>query len=125
MAKLNNEISPQVINLIAKGTKIKGDIITEGDIRIDGILIGKLDCKGRLVVGETGSIEGEITCKSSEIAGQVKGKLFIAELLSLKASSKVLGDIISGKLSIEPGAFFSGSCSMGDEQKRNEQKQVQ
>lgn len=120
MAKENNVINPQVINLIAKGTKITGDLLSDGDIRVDGELLGNLDTKGRLVIGASGRLVGEIRCNSCEIAGAHKGKLFINELLSLKASSHVSGDIVTGKLSIEPGAFFVGTCSMGEESASNE-----
>ena len=120
MAKETHEINPQVINLIAKGTKITGDIISDGDIRIDGELIGNIDTKGRLVIGASGKVVGDIKCKSSEIAGTLKGKIFILEQLSLKASSTVSGDIVTGKLSIEPGAYFAGTCTMGDEFADNE-----
>lgn len=120
MAKENNVINPQVINLIAKGTNITGDLLSDGDIRIDGEFYGNLETKGRLVMGSSGRVEGDIRCKSCEIAGTHKGKLFIAELLSLKASSNVLGDIVTCKLSIEPGAYFAGTCSMGDESSNNE-----
>lgn len=120
MAKENNVINPQVINLIAKGTNITGDLISDGDIRIDGELIGNLETKGRLVIGASGRLDGEIKCKSCEISGSHKGKSFIAELLSLKTSSSVSGDIVTGKLSIEPGAFFSGTCTMGEESSGNE-----
>jgi cytoskeletal protein CcmA (bactofilin family) len=119
MAKENREINPQVINLIAKGTRITGDIISDGDVRIDGEVLGNLDTKGRLVVGVSGRLEGEIRCKSCEIAGTQKGSLFITEMLSLKASSSVTGDILTGKLSIEPGAYFAGKCTMGDESNEN------
>lgn len=125
MAKTYSEIDTKVINLIAKGTKITGDIISDGDIRIDGELKGNIISKGRLVVGDTGIIQGEIKCNTSEISGEVTGKLVIAELLSLKASSKVSGDVSTGKLSIEPGSVFSGTCQMGAEFKSNENKQTQ
>ncbi len=115
MAKENNEINLQVINLIAKGTRIIGNITSDGDLRVDGEITGDLETKGRLVIGASGKIEGEIKCKSCEISGIHKGKLFVAELLSLKASSNVTGDIVTGKLSIEPGAYFAGTCSMSDE----------
>ncbi len=120
MAKENNVINPQVINLIAKGTNITGDLLSDGDIRIDGELTGNLETKGRLVIGASGRLEGDVKCKSCEIAGTQKGKLFIEELLSLKASSAVSGEIITGKLSIEPGAFFAGTCTMRDESSGNE-----
>jgi cytoskeletal protein CcmA (bactofilin family) len=115
MAKENREVNPQVINLIATGTRITGDLISDCDIRIDGEVLGNLETKGRLVIGVSGRLEGEIRCKSCEISGTQKGSLFIAEMLSLKASSRVTGDILTGKLSIEPGAWFAGKCTMGDE----------
>lgn len=115
MAKTYNDIETKVINLIAKGTKITGDILSDGDLRIDGELKGNISSKGRLVVGDSGTIEGEIKCASCEISGIVTGKVVITELLSLKGSSKVIGDINTGKLMIEPGAVFTGSCQMGSE----------
>lgn len=120
MAKENQEINLQVINLIGKGTRITGDVLSDGDIRIDGELNGNLDSKGRLVIGVSGKVDGEIRCKSCEIAGTHNGKLFVSELLSLKASSNVSGEVTTGKLSIEPGAYFAGNCSMGDHSATNE-----
>lgn len=120
MAKENNVINPKEINLIASGTIISGNLVSDADIRLDGELIGNLDTKGRLVIGASGKIEGEIRCRSCEIAGIHTGKLFITEMLSLKASSKVIGDIIVNKLSIEPGAYFAGTCTMSDEKAENE-----
>lgn len=122
MAKENHEINPQVINLIAIGTRITGEILSDGDIRIDGELTGNIDTKGRLVIGASGKVTGDIKCKSCEIAGSQKGKIYITEQLSLKATSNVTGDIVTGKLSIEPGAYFAGTCSMGDESVINESK---
>lgn len=119
MAKEINAINPQVINLIAKGTKITGDLLSDGDIRVDGELIGNLDTKGRLVIGASGKVEGDIKCKSCEIAGSQTGNMVISELLSLRTSSRVSGNVITGKLSIEPGSFFIGTCTMGDETTNN------
>ena len=101
------------INIIGAGTKIEGDITTNSDIRIDGSLTGSINLKGKLVVGATGIVEGEIICQNADISGTIKGKIGVAELLSLKSSSKLNGDIITNKIAIEPGAAFSGSCSMG------------
>jgi cytoskeletal protein CcmA (bactofilin family) len=113
MAK-NGEPENVAVNLISQGTEIKGDISSTGDIRIDGSLIGTLNTRGKVVVGPTGKISGEITCKSSEISGYVEGKIGVAEILNLKASSKIMGDIETVKLSIEPGAIFTGKCKMTD-----------
>lgn len=111
MAKDNAE-TPSV-NLIGAGTVIQGDIRTNGDIRIDGTLTGSISVKGKLVIGVSGTVDGEVSCQNADISGTVKGKVTVAELLALKASSKLTGDIITNKIAIEPGAMFSGSCSMG------------
>lgn len=107
------EISNSSINIISEGTTIKGDINANGDTRIDGELIGNISSKGKLVVGPNGKIEGEIRCNNVEVSGFIKGKVTITELLIMKSSSKIEGDIIAGKLSVEPGATFSGTCAMG------------
>jgi cytoskeletal protein CcmA (bactofilin family) len=113
MAK-NNETEPAAINLISNGTEISGDIKSGGDIRIDGSLTGNLNTKGKVVVGVTGRVNGEVICKNSEVSGCVEGKISVSQLLILKASSRILGDIATVKLSIEPGAKFSGNCKMSD-----------
>jgi cytoskeletal protein CcmA (bactofilin family) len=108
-----NEKTTTAINAIGQGSTIKGDIITEGDLRVDGTLSGKINTKGLLVLGEKGLVEGEVTCQNALIAGTVKAKIQVSELLSLKSTANLQGDIITNKLSIEPGASFTGSCSMG------------
>ena len=111
MAK-NNIVENQKVNLIENGTKIKGDIESNGDFRIDGTLIGSIKSKGKIVVGTTGSVEGDISCRNADISGKVKAQVNITELLSLKASADISGDIKTAKLSIEPGAKFSGNREM-------------
>ena len=113
MAKYN-ETDNTTINLISNGTDITGDIKSNGDIRIDGSLTGNLSTKGKVVIGPTGKIKGEIGCKNSEVSGIIEGKITVGQLLNLKASSKILGDIVTAKLAIEPGARFSGNCNMSD-----------
>ena len=100
------------INLIGNGTTIIGDIKSSGDLRIDGTLKGNLSISGKLVVGPSGNIEGNIICQNADISGEIHGKVTVSELLSLKASAKVLGDIVTGKISIEPNATFTGTCNM-------------
>ena len=113
MAKIQTpETQTPNINLIGKGTIIVGDLKANGDIRIDGNLNGKLHGKGRVVIGPSGSVEGEIHCHNMEISGQVKGQIAVSDLLALKASAKVHGDIKTAKISIEPGAMYTGTCSM-------------
>jgi len=113
MAKYN-ETETTAVNLISIGTDITGDIKSNGDIRIDGSLTGNLNTKGKVVIGPTGKVNGEVICKNSEVSGLVEGRITVGQLLSLKASSKILGEIVTAKLSIEPGAVFSGNCKMSD-----------
>ena len=101
------------VNMIGAGTIITGDIVSKGDIRIDGTLKGSVNTQGRVVLGREGMIEGDVICKDADISGIIKAKITVSELLSLKTTAKLNGDIITNKLSIEPGAAFSGSCSMG------------
>jgi cytoskeletal protein CcmA (bactofilin family) len=117
MAKqMNNfgETTSQSINIINEGTLIKGDIVANGDIRIDGELKGNIDAKGRLVIGPNGKVDGEINCNNIEVSGYIKGRVKVSEMLTMKASAKIEGDIIAGKLSVEPGSLFTGTCTMGE-----------
>lgn len=100
------------VNIIATNTAVTGDIKTESDIRIDGILKGNLHTNGRLILGKTGSIEGEIVCETAEIEGKLHGKISVSDLLTLKSTSILTGEIVTGKLMIEPGANFTGNCKM-------------
>ena len=109
----NNESDGNSVNLIGAGTKIKGNIQSAGDIRIDGTLIGTITSKGKVVVGSTGTVEGEITCENADISGTIKVKISVSNILLLKPTAKLTGDIVTSKLAIESGATFSGSCSMG------------
>jgi cytoskeletal protein CcmA (bactofilin family) len=114
MAKYNETENPTTINLISNGTDITGDIKSNGDIRIDGSLTGNLNTKGKVVIGPTGRVNGEVICKNSEVSGIIEGKIIVGQLLNLKASSKIFGDIVTAKLAIEPGARFTGNCNMSD-----------
>lgn len=114
---------PSAVNTICEGTQITGDIITNGEIRIDGILTGNLEAKGKVVIGVTGKVNGQITCKNCDVQGSVDGKIEVAQLLSLKSTSKITGDIGTHQLGIEPGARFNGNCKMnGSETLQPEKK---
>ena len=103
----------EMINTIGAGTTITGDVQSKGDIRIDGTLKGSVNTTGKVVLGKEGVIEGDVVCNNADIAGVLKAKITTTELLSLKSTAKLKGDITTNKLSIEPGASFTGSCSMG------------
>jgi len=106
------ETDDKPINTINAGTSITGDVNCSGNIRINGSLTGNLNVQGRVVVGTSGVIKGEVICKNSQIEGKIEGKITVAELLSLKATSSIIGDIHTKKLAIEPGANFTGTCKM-------------
>jgi cytoskeletal protein CcmA (bactofilin family) len=101
------------VNLIGNGTKIAGDITSHGDVRIDGHLTGNITTTGKFVLGPNGVVEGNIHSNNADLSGEVKGKIMISEMLSLKGTAKINGDIVTGKLAIEPGAIFNGTCNMG------------
>ena len=113
MSKSAEINSPERLNRIVEGTEIIGDIRSDSNIRIDGKLKGTIHTKGRLVIGVTGSIEGDISCENADIEGSFTGKISVNQLLSLKATAKLKGDIQTNKLAIEPGATFTGTCTMG------------
>lgn len=106
------EIESPSVNLFGAGTVVKGEITSNGDFRIDGTLIGTINSKGKVVIGPTGVVEGEIICQNADISGVIKARITVAELLALKSTAQLTGDITTNKLSVEPGAKFSGACSM-------------
>ena len=101
-------------NTIAQGTIIEGDLKSEGDFRIEGVINGTLNTKGKVVIGSTGLLEGSLSCNNADIEGKIKGKLVVLETLSLRASANVYGDVQTGKLAVEPGATFNANCQMKD-----------
>jgi cytoskeletal protein CcmA (bactofilin family) len=111
MAKSNESESP-VINLVGAGTTIKGDIRANGDIRIDGTLVGSIQAKGKVVIGTTGNVEGEIVCQSADFSGNIKANVTVSDLLIVKSTAKITGDLKIGKLAVETGAKFTGACTM-------------
>jgi cytoskeletal protein CcmA (bactofilin family) len=113
------ENEPNGHNQISVGTTITGDIISEFDIRIDGKLVGNLDTKGKLVLGPSGTVNGNIQCKNSVVEGKIEGKISVSELLTLKSTAFIQGDIITNKLAIEPGSKFIGNCDMSGAEKNH------
>ena len=100
-------------NIIGKGTVLEGNIETYGNIRVEGKIIGNIKTKSKAACGHSSQIEGNILAQNAEIAGQVTGKVEVSELLILKPSAVIRGDIITNKLIVESGATFNGGCKMG------------
>jgi cytoskeletal protein CcmA (bactofilin family) len=100
-------------NVIGKGTVLEGNIETFGNIRIEGKIVGNVKSKSKIALGSSSHIDGNITAQNADIEGEVKGRIEISDLLVLKATAVVHSDIVTGKLVVEPGAVFNGSCKMG------------
>jgi cytoskeletal protein CcmA (bactofilin family) len=100
-------------NVIGKGTTIEGNIDTSGNIRIEGKVVGNIKSRAKVALGNGSQVEGNVSAQNADIEGNVRGKIEILELLVLKATAVISGDIATGKLVIEPGATFNGSCKMG------------
>jgi len=108
----NGNGDSQVPNIISLGTKITGEIESDGDVRIDGVLSGKISAKGKVVIGKDGIVEGEIHCKNTDISGKVNATMVVKELTIFKTTAVFTGDVTTSKISIETGARFTGNCKM-------------
>ncbi len=109
--KMAAETSTQQ-NTLAKGTTITGDIISDGDFRIEGTVQGNIKTPGKVVIGRTGIINGTLKSANADIEGKFSGKLMLSDTLSLRASAFVEGEVSVGKLAVEPGATFNATCVM-------------
>ncbi|HSB91829.1 MAG TPA: polymer-forming cytoskeletal protein [Flavitalea sp.] len=103
---------PTSASIIAAGTTVEGDITSSGDIRIDGVLNGNIQCNAKVIIGSQGQVKGDITGQQADIMGKVNGTIRVKELLMLKGGSNVAGNLFASKLSIEPSANFNGQCHM-------------
>jgi cytoskeletal protein CcmA (bactofilin family) len=99
-------------NRIVEGTTITGNINSPADFRLDGHLVGNFQSKGKIVIGPAGSVKGDIICKNADIEGKFDGKIQVQEILNVKSKAHINGDVVCGKLSVEPGAEFSATCVM-------------
>lgn len=100
-------------NRINEGTTLTGDIVSSGFFRVDGTIKGNISKPSKVVLGVKGVMEGTLQCEQADIEGTFDGKLLVTGLLTLRASANITGEVIVGKLSVEPGATFNASCEMG------------
>lgn len=119
----NSEINGHYSRIEAS-TKVKGEILSEGDFRIDGTLEGSIKTDGKVVVGKEGNIKGSVSCTNADVEGKINGNLFVSNTLSLKSSSRIDGEVIIGKLIVESGATFNATCSMNNESNKADFKVV-
>lgn len=114
----NTKTTPQgipsnSINSIVHGTELQGTIKAASDIRIDGMLKGNLDCKGKVIIGPTGTVDGDIQCENAVVEGYFSGLLIVSELLHVRETAKIEGDVHTKKLIVQSGSSFNVSCKMG------------
>lgn len=112
-SRSSDETVSNASTLVGAGTTITGNIESNGDIRIDGVLKGNLKAKSKIIIGAEGVVEGDIEGQHADIMGRVTGKIRVQDLLYLHGTTVLNGDIYAGKLQIEPTAVFNGKCNMG------------
>lgn len=106
-------------NRINDGTKLKGNVTSNGYFRIDGEIEGNVKTPSKVVIGKTGVVIGTLSCENADIEGKVKGILDIEGTLSLKSTANIEGEVVTGKLAVEPGATFNATCLMKGSKKVN------
>lgn len=107
------------LNTLVEGTVVEGQVTAKSDIRIDGMIRGNLNCDGKVIIGATGFIEGQINCANAVIQGKFEGTLNVKELLNVRESAKITGEVTTGKLIVEAGAVFNVTCKMGKQATEN------
>ena len=108
----NSSMEAFSINSIGLGSSISGDIVAKNDMRIDGYLKGNIQCDARIIIGESGNVEGSIICVSAIIQGKLEGKLDVSDTLEVNSTAVITGEISTGKLIVENGAVFNVRCAM-------------
>ena len=119
MASQTNTVNVNSVSRISAGTVIKGEIQSPYDLRIDGTFEGKVQTKGRVVIGESAIIKGDIICENVDLWGKVEGDLYVKDTLALKEGCKMNGNINVSRLSVELGATFNGTCRTITEEEFN------
>ena len=116
MAKMEPTVNVNSVSRISAGTVIKGEITSPYDIRVDGTFEGKVQTKGRVVVGESARVKGDVICENIDLWGKMEGNVFVKNTLALKEGCVVDGNLNVRKLSVELGSSFNGTCRMITEQ---------
>jgi cytoskeletal protein CcmA (bactofilin family) len=112
-------------NIIGVKTKIVGNIESEGDFRIDGLIEGEVKTNGRVIIGKTGVVRGTVICAFADVEGTIEGVLSVSETLTLYSTASVSGETTMGKLSVEPGANLNGTCTMKGAVKELKKKRIE
>ncbi len=111
-------------NSLVQGTNIEGSVQADKDIRIDGSLRGTLICKGKVIIGPTGFISGDVQCENAVIEGRFEGVLLVTDILHVKETARIDGDVTTQKLVVQPGSVFNVKCKMGTGSSPNSSRKV-
>lgn len=114
-AKVALPSGENALNSLVRGTVTEGNVIAENDIRVDGVIKGNLKCAAKVIIGPSGFIDGEVTCENAMIEGKFNGNLRVRDLLSVRETAEITGDVVAGKLTIAAGAIFNVVCKMKPE----------
>ena len=109
--------TPHALNSLVNGTVVEGTVKSESDIRIDGTIKGKLFCDAKVIIGPTGFVEGEIRCQNAVIEGKFEGNIQVSELLNIRETAAISGEVVTSKLIVQSGAVVNGNCNMGGEKR--------
>ncbi|MFV0469601.1 MAG: polymer-forming cytoskeletal protein [Dysgonomonas sp.] len=101
-------------NVLSAGTVLTGNLVTGDDIRIDGTIEGNIISSGKIIIGNNGTVSGDIECHNVDLMGKVTGNIQCSEIVILRSTAKLLGDVKTQIIEIEPGATFTGSCQMNN-----------
>ena len=112
MTKIAETVDVNAVSRISEGTSLTGEVVSTNDIRVDGRIKGKMYSDGRIVVGENAFIEGTLMCNDLDLWGKVEGSVYVKNLLSIKSSSSITGELHVSKLQVEIGAAVNGTCKM-------------
>lgn len=111
-----NEETPgrETESIVGPSVKIEGDLKSNGNLRIDGTVIGKVHTAQNLFVGESANIAADVDAENATVYGVVQGNIKVSANLILGPTGKIIGDINCGRLKVEDGAYFAGKCQMKD-----------
>ncbi|MFN1833672.1 polymer-forming cytoskeletal protein [Balneola sp. MJW-20] len=113
---MNNQTP--MVNIISEGTKLKGNINSQNDIRVAGTIDGEAHSKGKLIVTSNGKIKGNVNSTDADIAGKVEGEVRVTNKLILRENAVIDGNIYTKSLVVEEGGEINGSCRMGTDVKK-------
>ena len=112
--------APGALSILSAGMQVTGNIASDGEVQIDGVLSGDLYC-ARLTIGETGRINGSVVAEDCLVHGEVVGQIK-ADSVTLSRSSRVEGHVLHDMLAIEPGARLDGHCRRLDKAEADDPK---